>query len=1016
MKSVAIAYFICIVACIYTCMGMYGISLNYKKRINQIFFLMSVCLSIWSIYLVLSINARNAQDALLFNQVTVIGYGFLYGLSLHLSKILSSNSEKVSKKFLILTYLPSFYFLFSFLLLRDVAAKHTHMVYTEYGWASVESLTFSNIIYNIYVPVYIVLSIKNLLHWHKNLKNKIFDVFFKITIGVIIVSFLMRNISNVYTMAIFKIPNINYSVVFILPAMIMIFYMLLKSEEISVRDSFIISDDIDERSKTSIFRILGFFYIIMAYTSIAFDYFTVGHYKSNVIFIVVICFIAAIIHMFLTEIFKKDSQRLVFIVFLALLGNFVIYIRYYESMAVTIWALFFCYLAISSIFTNSIGSYIIYISSIVFQFVLWYKIPYVIIKLEWTDYVVRIILLTAVFALIFFINVVYRRNNLKNIKYIETQGIMNEFSEMMIEVGMDTTDEMFLSILEHLREGFKCKRVYSIIFLENENIKIENVYYVDSDSKTIEYDYKKTIFNDNLSCIDKLVNGQSIKIYDVNDYDIENCSVDIIFESRNINGLCIFPVFVKGEIRAIIGFEFIVNETNKILYLYENMLINLIGETIDKFDNEKKLFIKANYDYVTGLININYFSSEVDKILKENSYQEAYVLYIDIDNFKMVNDIFGNDVGDDVLKSVANQLTDMGDDTNFITRYGNDDFIVFCNSYKRDKIKEYVEEIIFHFKNGFDLDDKKIRLNMCIGISEYKKDGEDIATLIKNADIAMGHAKKTKYFRYHFYDNLDKEKLLKEAALTEKLFNAIDNNEFSLVFQPQIGLKNNEVIGAEALLRWNSKDFGLVPPSKFISILEHTGFIIEVGEWIIEEAIKEQVSMREKGMNQIRMSINLSPIQILDTKLVDKIQNIMEKYNANPKYIEFEITESATIDDDNFISELFEKAKDMGVSIAIDDFGTGFSSLNRLQLLPLDRLKIDKSFVDGIGVDSKKERVVGVVIELAKSLGLKSIAEGVEKKEQLNYLIDNGCDEIQGYYFAKPMYKEEFEEFVKKNA
>lgn len=259
----------------------------------------------------------------------------------------------------------------------------------------------------------------------------------------------------------------------------------------------------------------------------------------------------------------------------------------------------------------------------------------------------------------------------------------------------------------------------------------------------------------------------------------------------------------------------------------------------------------------------------------------------------------------------------------------------------------------------------------------------------------------------------DKRKTFLNSIYTDRLYSALDNGEFKLAYQPQVDTFSENIIGVEALLRWESEEFGFVPPFKFIPILEHTGLIISVGEWIIEECIREQKRMEEAGFGKIRFSINLSAAQFMDTTLIQTIYELKEKYRVDPEFLEFEITESVAINNSDFVLDSFNSIKDLGFTIAIDDFGTGFSSLNSLQDLPIDRLKIDKSFIDGIGMNDKRESIVNLVIELAKILNLHSIAEGVEDETQLNYLRQHGCEETQGYYYAKPMFPEELRNFLK---
>ncbi len=1014
MTAINISYVLCGAGCIYTTMGLYGLSLDYKKKINQLFFLICISLSIWTMFHALSITADNVETALTFNQIKVLGYGLLYSFILHLSKVLSNKGEKISKKYLFLIYLPSAYFITNYLLLGDISKSYFEMVQTQQGWDCITPSKFTNMLLYIYIGLFLFLSLLNIFKWRKNVRNKKMIKYSKVLAYISLFTFIISVGANVLMSMVLKVPNPHITSLFNLPPIAMFFYMLLKSQAM-LDDKLVLSEeDIDERSKNSILKILGILYVVMAYMSIAFDYFTYN--KTDVILIVVMTLGAAVIHMFLTQIFKKESTRVGFLIITAILNNLIIYIRYYDSMVVTMWSLFFCYLLISTIFKKSTGTYILYISAVLFQLILWYIVPSMELKLEWIDYIIRIIILTFAAVIIIFINRVYIKNNLIKNRYIKYQEMMSKFSGKLMMLSIFSDDAEILSVLEYLKNGFYAKKLNYIMLSENSKYDITKIYFIDDNKRFVENDDKNTIFFSNKILLEKLINKERVSIFNEEEVEKQDVEYKDILLKNKISGFVAFPIIVENSVKAIISFEFDKRDDNKMILMYESLLLNILRETIKKFYRERELFYKANRDDITGLYSKKYFVKKADDILKLNSEKDCYVLYIDIDKFKMANDVFGHSVGDLILKLIADKLVRYGKENNILTRFGNDDFIVLCFDYSKKEIEKFINDIILSLKNGFKIDERQVRFNVSIGISKYLKDGLDINTLIKNADIAMGQAKEKSYIKYHFYNEVDEKRLLEEVKLTEKIYSALLKNEFRLAFQPQVNAKTKEIIGAEVLLRWFNDELGFVPPNKFIPILEKTGLIVEVGDWIIEESMKEIIEIENKKINPIRISVNLSAIQFLDITLIEKIENFIEKYNINPDYLEFEITESVAINDDNFISEMFTNAKKLGVSIAIDDFGTGFSSLNRLQSLPLDRLKIDKSFVDGIGNDSKKEQVVRIVIELAKSLGLRSIAEGVEEENQLKYLIDNGCDEIQGYYFAKPMFKEEFEKFIKSNS
>ena len=307
---------------------------------------------------------------------------------------------------------------------------------------------------------------------------------------------------------------------------------------------------------------------------------------------------------------------------------------------------------------------------------------------------------------------------------------------------------------------------------------------------------------------------------------------------------------------------------------------------------------------------------------------------------------------------------------------------------------------------------KEIFCTLSIGVSIYPEDGKELAILIKRADMAMYLAKINGKNKYEFFDLKLLEVINREFNIEKGLRNALDNNEINLVYQPKIRTEDEKLVGFEVLVRWNSRELGNISPNEFIPIAETSGLIIQIGKYIIEESFKicKQISLRRSSM--FKMAINLSEVQIRDEEIVDFIIYLLKKYDLDPCYIEFEITESIIMKDAEKNIRTLNKFKDLGITLALDDFGTGYSSLSYLRTLPIDVLKIDKSFIDGILVEEKSEYIINAIIELSHYLNLTVVAEGVENNKQFEYLKKIKCDIIQGYYFSKPIKYEEIFQII----
>ena len=434
----------------------------------------------------------------------------------------------------------------------------------------------------------------------------------------------------------------------------------------------------------------------------------------------------------------------------------------------------------------------------------------------------------------------------------------------------------------------------------------------------------------------------------------------------------------------------------------------LIHGEISEITNRKEKEIEINYlsyyDEVTGIPNRRYFMNEANRLIKENNNEDIAFIFIDLDNFKYVNDTYGHDYGDSLLCECSKIILGMNIENSFLARYGGDEFVLVKNNINsKNEIKVILDDLIEKLSKPLIIKEREIYSTLSIGVSIYPFDGKDIGILLKRSDMAMYLAKINGKNRYEFFDLKLLEILDREFEIEKGLRMAIDNKEIKFLYQPKVKTYNREVIGFELLIRWHSRNLGIVSPTEFIPIAENSGLIIPIGKYIIDESFKKCKELSLVTDKKFKMAINLSEVQIRDDDIVEHIANSLKKYNLDAKYIELEITESIIMKSAEKNIKTLEKLKKLGVTLALDDFGTGYSSLSYLRTLPIDVLKIDKSFIDGISIEEKSEYIINSIIELSHYLNLLVVAEGVETKEQLSFLEKSNCDIIQGYYFSKPI-------------
>ncbi len=439
-----------------------------------------------------------------------------------------------------------------------------------------------------------------------------------------------------------------------------------------------------------------------------------------------------------------------------------------------------------------------------------------------------------------------------------------------------------------------------------------------------------------------------------------------------------------------------------------------IEYSIERKRNEQGLSYLANYDGLTGLANRLLFRERLDRALIRADRNKTLValLVIDLDRFKNINDTLGHDAGDQLLIKVAGRLEQCTREGDTIARLGGDEFTIIMEDVKafEDAVK-IVDKVLNGMKNSFDLLSREIYVSPSVGISMYPLDDTDAGNLLKNADSAMYSAKESGRNCYRFYTVDMNKKLLLNLNMEAKLRRAIERQEFVLNYQPKFDIHTQELLGAEALIRWHCPDDNVISPAVFIPLAEETGLIGVITDWVIKEACRQNSEWQQQGYAPIRMAINISPRQFAQENISRRIFNQIICADLAPKYVELEITEGALMDDVEKSNQILKELKGRGIHISIDDFGTGYSSLSYLKKFHIDTLKIDQSFVRDIMEDADDAAIVSAVIAMAKSLRLNVIAEGVETPDQLNYLAAKGCNEAQGYLLGKPVTAKEFTKF-----
>lgn len=464
-----------------------------------------------------------------------------------------------------------------------------------------------------------------------------------------------------------------------------------------------------------------------------------------------------------------------------------------------------------------------------------------------------------------------------------------------------------------------------------------------------------------------------------------------------------------------------------------NSMMSIISNNYEELNEAKNILeaneieLKKNYHHIeqlayhdglTGLYNRVAFMKYAYDIFHEdeNQFKMHSIFFIDLDNFKNVNDTLGHDYGDMLLKQVASHLTECISDEDILARTGGDEFLILKKTVESNEALEvFAKSLIDIVKKPFYLDSETAHVSMSVGIATFPTNGLSITELIKNADIAMYNAKTSGKNGYCFFNSYMEDDVNKKNELAEVLTTVIEKGEVYLQYQPQVNVSTGKITGYEALMRIESDLLGFIPPTEFIPIAEDTGMINELGDWALYEACSFNQKLIEAGFKDMRVSVNISTAQLKDNKLISTISSIPEKTGMSLDHLEIEITESVLMDSFEHNLSLINEMKRLGATIALDDFGTGYSSFNYLTQIPIDTLKIDKSFIQGICNNQKDRYIADSIISLAHKMNITVVAEGVEDVEQLTILQNQFCDTLQGYLFSKPLNANDFIELATEN-
>ncbi|WP_052380548.1 EAL domain-containing protein [Paenibacillus camerounensis] len=1003
---------------IYFILGMYILSLNTGSKLNRLYCIACLSLSIWSFCFSITNSAPDYETAILWRRLASLGYGTVYSILLHFSLILTERTAVLKNKWIyVVLYFPAALNVIVFGYI-DSAKEQYNLIYTATGWVNSSANGWGDVYFNLYYICFTTAGLLLLWNWarrSKDLLKKKQGYLFMLSHSMALIAGTATDvIMNTYASV--KLPQLA-PVIVLLPTTAMFYairrygLMGLGKSEKAEPGKILSNVNLDR-----FIKIMSFVYVIGGMLNFASQYFF-NQQAPRFGFILLFSLFFFVNGLLLTLIkyipVKKNVKEGVFIIIM-LASILLIALSYVESASVTAWSAPFIIIMLSVLFNKRFMILWIGVPILITQIYIWVRMPEAMVRVDGSDYLARIGILGITLWLAYFVNRVYVRRLEDNEAQIRFQKLVARISGDFVKVSESDLDLKINELLELCGEHFQVDRAFYIP-LSNHPEAYE--WSREGMEQTTDTFISRLNSKGFAWWLKELIHTDQLKVTDVDLLPLEAGAEQALFSSHKIKSLISVPVRNKGRILGLLLFTSVkaaraFGQNHQELL---RILANLLSDALVKIEAQREISYMAYYDALTGFPNHTLFKNQLEESIRSagETGRHIGVLFIDLDAFKIVNDTIGHLGGDEMLKQVTSRIAGCLREQDMVSRFGGDEFLVKVAGIERvEDIGRMAESIINAIAKPVIVKGQEFFITASAGIAVYPVDGESTEELIRNADLAMYAAKEKGKNQYLLCSPAMKEQILEKTQLTNSLYRALERNELILHYQPQVNVQTKEIVGLEALIRWNNPERGMISPAAFIPLAEQTGLILPIGKWVLETACRQMKEWQELGVQGIRMAVNLSVVQFQDRNLLSIVERTLRETGLRPEYLELEITESAAADGEDYIVEVLHELKKLGVSISIDDFGSGYSSLSRLKTMPVDRIKIDMQFVRGIATGNDDEAIAKTIIQLAKNLKLSVIAEGVETEEQFAFFNKNKCDEIQGYYFYKPMPAAEIEPIV----
>lgn len=990
-------------------LGIYFLVLNNKNKNNRFIFGIFASLAIWAISLSALTFSENAAEAAVWFRVSGIGWCVLYVLLPQYILHYTWNKHYRILKYAVFL-VPVLLFFFGY-----YSNPEQMVVWTKFGFtskASVDGNVYS--LWDFFIQVYFLflhLYLIYLLYRYEKSSSaqRVISQTRSLKAGLILyflISILLVSIRSFWGVG---IPELTVFSAFAISFSLLYnhrhYNFLCMEVELTTKRTRILEPEIN--------RGIGIANLYIILSNIL--YFVVYYYYrvSNNWIILLSMFLipTALYLLYLSDI--SERKKGIFASAMIVFSIMVSTILMDGVGALTTWAYGFSVLLMLVTSNSSRKIWVVASSIFLVQLFIIFRRYGTYVYYTNGDYLLRTFFAFAMMYVALFIRRLISAEDTHNKNHLRFQEIITELSEEGIESVDERANNLIKDILNVTSVFFDVER--GTILVKDRDDSFKSIFSWSRDG----HDYSLVIQPD---LYERISADEFVYVRDIRSLSIEDEHILRSTFGNNITSVLIIPIYKEDELIAMLCCES-AQRMKFVITDIINTLSNTMTSMFEKAEKENTILTYAYYDTYTGLPNRNMFTKkleeELNHIRKLKASGEVFenqlaVVFIGFEFHKRLSGSTGQDISEQHLAVIGKRITAIGEGKHLLARFGNDNLIMLLRDY--GSLDRVIEKINAEVREPIVVDGNVITVSLMIGAAVYPEDGDSVRSLVKNSDMALYEARRRGSSAFVRYTSDLASKFEEKIVLTNSLYRAVENNELALFYQPQISAQTQKIVGVEALIRWFHPDKGMISPGLFIPIAEETGIITSIGKWVLEQSCAQAREWNRKFGIDVLMAVNVSTRQLQDGALSKIVESVLRKNNMDAKALEIEVTESEQMTTQNQAIDNLLRLKELGVQIAIDDFGTKHSSLARLRHLPITKLKIDMNFVRAIDESENSNSLVKSIIRLGKNLNLKVLAEGVETVKQFEFLREHGCDEIQGYYFYKPLRKEEIEFLLSRQA